>query len=495
MNQSDRKTRLAQRIFVISLLLLFAIVSVQYSLKALKGKSAILRWETLIEHLGDEDIYKESLYPNPPIMALMLEPLSALIRQSALAGALTWFYLKVGMAVLCMYWVFRLIETPQQPFPPWAKGLTVVLSIRPIIGDLTHGNINIFILFLVIASLRAFSRGRDFLAGLLLALSIACKVTPALFVGYFLWKRGWRVLAGCGVGLALFFVFVPALCIGWQHNLHALESWIEVMILPFVVGGVVTPEHNNQSLPGLIARLLTPAPSFSTYIGDFYVPLRYDNIADIGSSGARWLVKGFMAAFTVLIVWLCRAPIRERRGDRPAGLFEYAQAVRPVPAKTKIEVRQGWRLAAEYSLVLVGMLLFSERTWKHHCVTLLLPFGVLCYGLASVEWPRRQRWLIGGAVGLATLLMTTTSTGIYGENLNRLQDQVQATSMVIGPAGVIAVTQSGIHTDSYAKTAQLYGAFVWAYFVLIGGLTVQLACWRRMANSVALAPEQKQIAA
>jgi hypothetical protein len=240
---------------------------------------------------------------------------------------------------------------------------------------------------------------------------------------------------------------------------------------------VVTPEHNNQSLPGLIARLLTPAPSFSTYIGDVYVPLRYDNIADIGSSGARWLVKGFMAVFTVLIAWLCRAPIRGSDGDRPPGLSE-----RPVPAKTKAEVRRGWRLAAEYSLVLVGMLLFSERTWKHHCVTLLLPFAVLCYGLASVDWPRRQRWLIGGAVGLATLFMTTTSTGIYGENLNRLQDQVQATSMVIGP-------------DSYAKRAQLYGAFVWAYFALIGGLTVQLAGRGRVHGSVALVPEQKQIAA
>ncbi len=477
MNQSDRKTRLAQRIFVILLFVLFAAVSVQYSLKASKGKSAIIRWSSLIQEIdAGDDVYKQTLYPNPPIMALMLEPLAILISHSALAGALTWFYLKVAMAVLCMYWVFRMVETPEHPFPPWAKGLTVLLSIRPIIGDLTHGNINIFILFLVIASLRAFSRGRDFLAGLLLALSIASKVTPALFVGYFLWKRSWRVLAGCGVGLALFFIFIPALCIGWDNNLRSLESWIEVMILPFAIGGVVTPEHNNQSLPGLIARLLTPAPSFSTYIGDVYVPLRYDNIADIGSSGARWLVKGFMAAFTVLVVWRCRTPTH-------------------ASGKTKAEARQGWRLAAEYSLVLLGMLLFSERTWKHHCVTLLLPFAVLCYGLASVDWPRRQRWLIGGAVGLATLLMTTTSTGIYGEKLNRLEDQVQATSMVIGPAGVMAATQSGIHTDSYAKTAQLYGAFVWAYFVLIGGLTVQLAGQQCVRSSVTFVPAQKQLAA
>jgi hypothetical protein len=36
------------------------------------------------------------------------------------------------------------------------------------------------------------------------------------------------------------------------------------MILP-VAKGEVTSEHNNQSIPGLTHRLLTHAPSFSTY--------------------------------------------------------------------------------------------------------------------------------------------------------------------------------------------------------------------------------------
>ena len=30
------------------------------------------------------------------------------------------------------------------------------------------------------------------------------------------------------------------------------------------------------------------------------------------------------------------------------------------------------------------MLLFSERTWKHHCVVLLLPFAVPAYVLSTV---------------------------------------------------------------------------------------------------------------
>ena len=51
------------------------------------------------------------------------------------------------------------------------------------------------------------------------------------------------------------------------------------------------------------------------------------------------------------------------------------------PARTGL----GWRLAAEFSLVVLGMLIFSERTWKHHCVVLILPFSVLSYYLATCQ--------------------------------------------------------------------------------------------------------------
>ena len=33
------------------------------------------------------------------------------------AGALTWFALKVLMAIVCIVWAFRLVETPGRPFP------------------------------------------------------------------------------------------------------------------------------------------------------------------------------------------------------------------------------------------------------------------------------------------------------------------------------------------------------------------------------------------
>ena len=414
-----RNSRLAERAFVVVLLATFAIVSIQYTLKALEvrdgkqARSAILRWREQLVMLDDgENIYVKHNYPNPPIMALLLRPLADM---PPLAGALTWFYLKVGMVLATFAMTFWLVEEHGRPFPAWAKGLTVVLSMRPILGDLTHGNVNLFILFLVVASLAAFRRKWDLTAGVLIALAAACKVTPALFIGYFLWKRAWRTLAAVALGLLLFFVVVPAAALGWHANAELLGSWTQQMVTPFLVGGVVTSEHHNQSLPGLIHRLLTVSPSFSTYVNDVYTPTKYHNLAALDASTAGGLVKGCMLLFAVAVVLCCRTPIMRR-----------ARAA----------------LSAEFAVVALGMLLFSERTWKHHAVTLLLPFAVMCYGLAVGGSRSRLRAWLAGTVVAAQVLMTSTSTGLL--------------------------------PDEWAKLGQVYGAFTWAFLLLVAALFVGL---------------------
>lgn len=409
----------AQRWFVAVLVCFFVGLSVHYSFKAIHHRSAVLRWQAQIASMGDgEDIYQRYNYPNPPIMAILLTPLA---KMPPLAFALIWFYLKVGMVLLTFGMVFRLAETPATPFPPWAKAVAVLLSLRPIMGDLEHGNINLFIVFLVVGALYAFHQRRDLLCGVLLALAIACKVTPALFVAYLVWKRAWKSLAGVVLGLGLFFWVVPACFLGWEQNNQLLGSWVDQMVKPFVVGGVVTSEHNNQSLPGLVFRLLTESPSFSTYdANDQYVPTEYHNILSLSVRQAGWLIKGCMALFAGLVMLTCR---------------------------TRTEPRAGWRLAAEYSIVVLGMLLFSERTWKHHCVTLVLPFGVICYCLATCPLSRRFRWALVAALAVVTLLMATTSTSLLDERA--------------------------------AKLAQVYGAYVWSCVILVACLVglLRSACY------------------
>ncbi len=400
-----------ERWLLCGLMLLFVAVSVQYYFKIDDAqRSAILRWRPQIQQLYDVNIYERFTYPNPPIMALLLKPV---IELSPIVAGLTWFYLKVAMTLLTLMWVFQLVETKEHPFPLWAKAVTVLLSLRPIMGDLTHGNVNLFILFLVVGALYAYHRHHDLLAGIVLALAIACKVTPALFIPYFIWKRAWKLLAGSCIGLVLFVVVVPGIALGMSRNITLFSSWYDCMVKPYVAAGEVTSEHLNQSLPGLLYRWFTVNPS--TVVDG--VPTEYRTLAELDPFWIKVILRSCMAAFAVLIVFACRTPTRSRAG---------------------------WRMAAEFSLVLLGMLLFSERTWKHHCVTLVLPFAVITYCLATCSPGRVLQAYLIGSLAAATLLMTTTSSGISES------------------------------WDYAARMAHADGAYVWAYLILIAALVVLL---------------------
>ena len=405
--------------FVLGLLIFFAALSLQYTFKAIgngerSNRSAFLRWREQIQDLPTKNIYQTYNYPNPPIMAILLFPL---VQLPALLGSLLWFYLKLGLTAVAILWVFKMVESAEQPFPTWAKLCAVVLSLRPIMGDLSHGNVNLFILFLVVAALHALNKRQHLVSGLLLALAIACKVTPALFIPYLLWKRAWKSLAGCCIGLLLFLILIPGLFLGQSRNVSLLTSWTNQMVKPFVLEGAVTSDHPNQSLPGVVYRLLTHNPSYLDELGH---PARFDNFANLDPRTAGRIVKGCMLLFMGFVVWSCRTPLQ-------AG--------------------GGWRLAAEYSLVVVGMLLFSERTWKHHCVTMVLPFAVLCYYLAACRPAPLLRALVAAGLMAVFALMTATST-----------------------SGVSSAL------DEMARLAQVYGAYVVAYVILAGLLVVILKC-------------------
>ena len=106
--------------FILGLLAVFAVVSVQYSVKVLHNRGAFTRWGDHILHSldGAGDAAEPYNYPNPPIMAIVLYPMA---RMPSPWGALTWFYLKVGLTLLALRWVFRLVETPDRPFPLSAR--------------------------------------------------------------------------------------------------------------------------------------------------------------------------------------------------------------------------------------------------------------------------------------------------------------------------------------------------------------------------------------
>lgn len=410
---SDRRVRYALGAVLV---IVFSLAALKYFAKANKPsdlgtytRTAFLRWRPQVLDLDRGiNIYQAYAYPNPPIMALILRPLYAL---PPLTGAMAWYVLKVGMALAMYAWVFRMLRSREWQGRFWPVGvlvLTFAFSLHPVLGDLTHGNVNLLIGFLVIAALWAYCQRREFLGGTLLALAIACKVTPALFIPYFAWKRAWGMLAGTAFGLVLWLAVIPSATLGYERNQELLTGWFDAMVRPFVIDGKVTSEHPNQSIPGLAFRLLTDEPSFVAYDEtDRPYGAEFHNLVAWPADRVRMLVKGIMLAYGVMILVVCR-----------------------YPSSSNGSPRRGLALAAEFSLIALGMLLFSERTWKHHSVMFMLPYAVIAVQLASQPGPRLRAFLIG--------VLAITGVCMAGPSL--FGGEIQDLALVYGSHTVVFVS-------------------------------------------------------
>src|SRR5687767_871481 len=87
---------LRQRWFLVGLSAFFLVIALNYYLKIHAGergtRTAFKRWDTQIDRMDrGENIWETTLYPNPPIMALILKPLADLPDHW---GSTTWFLLK-----------------------------------------------------------------------------------------------------------------------------------------------------------------------------------------------------------------------------------------------------------------------------------------------------------------------------------------------------------------------------------------------------------------
>lgn len=393
-----------------------------YAWKAADHRSAFLRWRHQVLELAEGvNIWDRYYFPNPPILPLTLYPLLIL---PPVVGALIWFGLKVGMATWSFHALHSMARGQGQPLRSWGIALVLLLSLRPILSDLQHGNVNLLILCLIVASLTAWRSGRDGLAGILLALSIAYKVTPALFLPYFAYQRNWRLVGSSLVGLVLFLLVIPSAVLGPRFNWECLMEWRHNMISPYVEGEVIpSVQEVNQSLAGVATRILTDANTEGRH-GNSHILQQHDHLNLVAwppETVAR-LVKVAGLSLVGLLALLCRT--RATRRDDPRWLGEFA-------------------------LVVLTMLFVSERSWKHHFVTLLIPNTFLVYQLCVAPISRWARVVLGVGLAASALLMASTSSEIGG--------------VLLG--------------DDGHEVALFYGMFFWSALVLYG-----LTAWRVLAS-------------
>lgn len=352
-----------------------------YAHKAAEDRSAFVRWRYQVIQLMENgrNIYDREMYPNPPVMPISLYPLMVL---PPLMGAVTFFLIKVGLAILSARMIARMARERNWPISWWCYFAIALMSLRPLLSDLHHGNVNILILFMVVLALDAWSQGKDWLGGAALGLAITCKVTPALFLPYFVYKRSWKMLVATGVAIGVFMFVVPVVVLGPDLASQCLGSWWHRIISPYVSGGVVGDLEINQSMVGVVNRLMVLDETPGRYGSTLKL-----NIVNWDPRLVARILKVLSIGWVGVLFLLCRT--RTDRRDDP-------------------------RLLGEFSLVVLTMLFVSERSWKHHYVTLLLPITYLAYRLFRPDIARRDKWLIGSALGLAMFLIGTTSSEIGG---------------------------------------------------------------------------------
>ena len=165
------------------------------------------------------------------------------------------------------------------------------------------------------------------------------------------------------------------------------------MVAPYAVHGYLSNEIANQSLPATMMRWAEHVGwlSVEDMPSEMIQQTGMEHMARAATTAGRLYLRAGGALIVLLLAWWCRG-----RLARPAR-------------------RHDARPALEFALVLLAMLLISERTWKHHAVTLVLVYLSIWRGLACEAWS--DKFTVVFVIGLVAqwLMLTGSGEGVFGD--------------------------------------------------------------------------------
>lgn len=208
------------------------------------GAKVLLDGGNLYGQLPQTEIGIGLPFTYPPIAAVLFVPLALMPAWLAnLALSLS--------TVLCVWLVQHLVVRESLGrraglAPLVSLALLVGLALGPVRETIGYGQVNAVLMMLVAVGLIA-GRGRKW-RGWLVGLAMAAKLTPAVFLAYFLIRRDWRAL-GNAVLSALVFTGLGSLI----TPSASLQYWTSILFDPSRIGGLAYV--SNQSINGALIRL------------------------------------------------------------------------------------------------------------------------------------------------------------------------------------------------------------------------------------------------
>jgi alpha-1,2-mannosyltransferase len=224
----------------------------------------------------------------PPLLAIFLTPLADPTPGTANEGTApfavsvaVWYWFSVACLAWGVHTLCRALEqTSADPAvrlqPPacerWraVRFLPVLVCLIPIGQTLARGQVNLLLFALLCGFIAAVVRGRRFQAGVWLAGAICLKIIPAFLLIYPLWKRDWRGLAGCSLGLVIGLGVIPSAILGPQRTLSYFEEWTDVLLRPALGKGddhsratelINVTATDSQAPVALLHNALYPDPN------------------------------------------------------------------------------------------------------------------------------------------------------------------------------------------------------------------------------------------
>ncbi len=328
-------------------------------------------------------------FPTPTFVLMCLVPLW---KMGVVAAASVWAGLKIAGIAGVLWLLLRSIGPAGSVVPSGVLAMTLAFSLRALVSDLQHANVNIFVFVWLGLTWWAYVHRRDGWAGIFLALAIVTKVTPALALIYFAYKRAWRVCIFTAIGLVILVLIVPGAYIGFAKNVDLMGDWFNMLVRPFALEGWAELSIPNQSLWGVVMRVLSNAGVLPIEHMSMIQAERtgQESMARPATAAGRLLRPLISLSVVAVLGWACRRRLTDRRDVRHA---------------------------LEFGLILLAMMLLSERTWKHHATTLPLVYLAIWFALTHLPWGKLWRGIFVGMLGAQWFMLVASSEGLFGDHL------------------------------------------------------------------------------
>jgi hypothetical protein len=254
-------------------------------------------------------------YNYPPLLAILMTPLADPPTGFDHTGMIpyeisvaVWFWLSVVFLLAGVHWLANALEErsadPAAKSMPWGcrrwwalRILPVLVCLVPVGHTWMRGQVNMLVLLLFCGMIACVIKGRSAWGGLCLAGAICIKLYPAFLLVYALWRRDWRFLGGCMLGLFAGLILIPLVAFGPVRTYSLYKSYAEVLIGPAL--GISDNPSRAYELTNVVA---TDSQSIQAAIHNAMYPDRFQRPRQPAGwvLGAHWLLGGLMTLITLL---------------------------------------------------------------------------------------------------------------------------------------------------------------------------------------------------